>query len=306
MVSEICSSAAQRLRDQGSGFRKLVWIHSAAPVVVSAVLLLLTLISGLIAPEGGLSNMETHTMITTVLTLLQIAATVAALFWDAGLNYIVLGFLRGREIKTASLTKGFSKVRPILGSWIFRWCNYMLLMMVSGTVSSLLMSFVPVSDDMYQQVLAFTTNPVFPLHESVLTLACIYFAIYLAVLGVILMPAVYRHRLTAYCIMEDQPVRGLRAVMQSTMLMRGSRRELLKLDLRFWWFYLGEIVVLALSLGQLYISDVAVGSWLFPLLALGVQLALYLVAKPKLALCYGLFYENLIQSRAEAVPEQSI
>ena len=304
MISEIRSTAAQKLRNEDSGFHKFVWLHSAAPIAVSGLLVVLTLLSNRIAPEGGLSNMETHTMITTTLTLLQLAASVAVLFWDAGLNHLTLAFLRGRPIGVASLTKGFSKIGPILGSWIFRWSSYLLRMMVAGTLSSILMMLVPIPTSMYQEFSEFAASPALPLPDSVLIVMGIYLVTYLMVLAVILMPVVYRHRLTTYCIMDDQPTGGLRAVMQSSLLMRGNRRKLLKLDLRFWWFYLGEAGVLALSMGSLYISDIAAGSWLFPLLALIFQLGLYLIAKPKMALCYGLFYEQILSAQAEAIEEQ--
>ena len=304
MVSNICFTAGQELRARGSGYRKYVWLHSAAPIAASALLVLLTVLSGHIAPEGGLSNMQTHTMITTALTLLQIAVSVAALFWDAGLQYITLAFRRGEVLQASDLAKGFFRLRPILGSWIYRWSNYLLMMMVAGTASSLLMSLVPVSNRMYQELLAFTNNPVFPLQGSVLTLACIYFVIYLVVLAAVLLPVVYRHRLTAFFIMDNEPVRGLQAVMQSSIVMRGNRLELLKLDLRFWWYYLGQAGVLVLSMGELIFTDAPAGSWLFPLLALVFQLALYLIAKPRLALSYGLFYEQLLNTHKEAAAQR--
>ena len=294
MHSQISASATRRLRADGSSFRKLVWLHCAVPVGVSAVLVLLSALSRQLAPEGGLSNMDTHTRITTVLTLLQMAATVGVLFWDAGLEYTSLSFLRNRSIGVASLTQGFSRFLPLIGAWIFRWGNYLLLMMVSGTVSGLLVSLVPITEPVYQELMAFAGNPVFPPTGSVLVLGCIYFAVYLVALAVLLVPRFYLHRLTGYLIMDDEPTGGLKAVLQSMALMRGKRWELAKLDLRFWWFYLGELAVSGISMGQLLFPELEAGLWLFPAVALCAQLALYLLAKPRLSLCYGLFYESLL------------
>ena len=292
MHSQIIASAGERLRTGGE-FRKLVRLHSAIPMAASGLLLLLTVLSQQIAPEGGLSNMDTHTRITTALTLLQLAVTVGVLFWNAGLEYTCLSFLRERRIGVSSLTRGFSRFLPLLGSWIFRWGNYLLLMMVSGTLSGLLFSFVPISDSLYQEILTFASEPSFPLQGGVLALALIYFSLYLVVLAVLLLPRFYLHRLTGYLIMEDEPIGGLRAVLQSMALMKGKRWQLARLDLRFWWFYLGEIAVSGISMGQLLFPELEAGLWLFPAVALCAQLALYLLAKPKLSACYGLFYESL-------------
>jgi uncharacterized membrane protein len=79
------------------------------------------------------------------------------------------------------------------------------------------------------------------------------------VLAVILVPRFYQHRLTGYFIMEDSPSGGFQAVLQSTALMRGNRRKLAKLDLRFWWFYLGELAVTGISMGQLFFPEVPGG-----------------------------------------------
>lgn len=302
MHSQIRASATQRLKAHGGSFRKLVWLHSAVPAVVSAVLVLLSVLSRQIAPEGGLSNLDTHTRISTALALLQLAATVGILFWDAGLEYTSLSFLRNREIGVSSLSQGFSRFLPLTGAWIFRWGNYLLLMMVSGTVSGLLMSLVPVTEPMYQDLLAFTNNPTFPPTGTMLVLGCIYFAVYLVVLAVLLLPRFYLHRLTGYLIMDDEPTGGLKAVLQSMALMRGKRWELAKLDLRFWWFYLGELVCSGISMAQLLFPELEAGLWLFPAVSLCAQLALYLLAKPRLALCYGLFYESLLHP---AQPEEA-
>ena len=293
MNSHIIDTASQRLHADGGGFRKLVWLHSAVPVLVSVVLLLLTALSDRIAPEGGLSNMDTHTMITTVLTVLQLTAMVGVLFWNAGLEYTALSFLRGRSIGVGSLTEGFSRFGALMISWIFRWGNYLLLIMVSGTATSLLFAFLPLPQFLYEDFGAFLSAPALPMKPTVLFMTILYFLLYFTVLAGILVPRFYQHRLTGYFIMEDTPSGGLQAVLQSTGLMRGNRWKLAKLDLRFWWFYLGELAVTGISMGQLFFPDVPGGSWLFPVISMAAQLGLYFLAKPKLAACYALFYESL-------------
>lgn len=300
MISQIKASVGERLRADGGGFRKLVMIHSAVPIGVSLVLMLVSALAAQIAPDGGLSNMGTHALISTVLVILQLAASVAVVFWDGGLLYSVLGVLRGRRPGVGSLTEGFSRFLPIVTSGIFRWLNYMLLMMVSGTVSSLLMSLMPMSEAMYQDILAFTENPTFPLEGSIASLVVIYMVVYCVVLAVLLVPTLYRHRLTTYCIMDDEPIGGFSAVLLSTTLMRGNRRKLFRLDLSFWWFYALELLISALSMGELIFADF---SWLFPLLGLAARLVLYVFAKPKIALSYGLFYETLLKQAQEPQPE---
>lgn len=312
-LSQIQHDAAQRLKKDGNHFRKLVLIHTAATLALSLLLMLITWLSQFIAPEGGLSNMGTQTLLSTGQTLLQLLSTLVVPFWNAGLIYAVLRFIRNRSSVPVDLTEGFRRWSNIASSLLLQGLIYFATAMACSFVSSLLLSFAPLPPFVYQDLTAFVEAPAFPISSGVRVFLVLYLVVYGAAVCVLLIPKLYLYRLTTYRIMDDEPCTGLQALLHSRQLMKGNRRRLFLLDLRFWWFYLLELVISTLSMGDLIASELGmhlplspdVAVWLFPILGMLARLALYWFAKPHMEVTYGLFYEQILaQSMKEPEPPQ--
>ena len=82
--------------------------------------------------------------------------------------------------------------------------------------------------------------------------------------------------------------------------------KLFKLDLSFWWFYALELLLAAVSMGDMILMAAGVvlpvpaeaAYWGCQLLAAAGQLGLYYLARPKLEVAYALCYESF------SVPEE--
>lgn len=309
-LSQIRQEAGLRLKENGNGFNKLVLIHTAVTAGVSFLLMLITWLSQYIAPEGGLSNMDTQTLLSTGQTLLQLLSMIAVPFWDAGLIYCALRLIRGKSSTAGTLTEGFRRWGTIASSLGIRGLIYFITGMACSFASSMLISALPLPPSVIEELTAFLEAPSLPLSSSVRIFLVFYFVAYSASLCVLLIPKLYLHRQVIYRIMDDTPCSGFEAVLHSRVLMKGHRRKLLLLDLSFWWFYLLELGIGFLSMSDLILTELTAAipyaDCVFPIAALLAQLALYWFAKPKLAVSYALFYQHVYNdSLKEPEPHQS-
>lgn len=282
-------------------FRKLVVLHSLISAGVSVLLMVISWLSSYLAPDGSLSTMDTLVLMDTIQATLQLFSILAVPFWDAGLIFCALRSIRGRKHGFSSLAEGFFRWFPFLGAGLVLSFIYFLVSTACSTVTGILLSFLPLPPSVYEGVLVFMENPTFPLEGGVLVYALAYFGMYLLSLCVILIPNWYLHRLVSYRIMDDEPCGGLKAVLQSRLGMRGNRRRLFLLDLSYWWFYLLEALIMALSVGDLFLAQLGItlpwlsteaAGWIFPLMSLAAQVLLHWLAKPRMSLSYALFYQS--------------
>ena len=75
-----------------------------------------------------------------------------------------------------------------------------------------------------------------------------FFAIFVLAYAAVCIPLSYRLRFADYILLEGEG--GRQAMIQSFLLTRGSCKEIFKLDLHFWWFYLLQLLALALCYGD--------------------------------------------------------
>lgn len=312
-LSQIRQNAAQRLREDGNPFRKLVFIHTAVTLALSLSLMIIIWLSQYIAPEGGLSNMGTQTLLSAGQTLLQLLSMILVPFWNAGLSFAVLGMIRRRSISPVHLTEGFRRWGSVASSLLLQGLVCFVTAMGCSFACSLLLSLMPLPSFVYQDLAAFVEAPTVPLSRGVHIFLIIYLVTYGAALCVLLIPKLYQYRLAAYRIMEDEPCSGLQAIVYSRQWMKGNRRKLFLLDLSFWWFYLLDFGISLLSMGDLIASEFGAplpfsqdfAAWIFPIMGMLARLVLYWFAKPQLEVSYGLFYEQAVaESLKEPEPPQ--
>jgi hypothetical protein len=128
---------------------------------------------------------------------------------------------------------------------------------------------------------------------------------------VVLIPLSYRLRLAQYLLLDQPRMGAMAAIMFSFRLMKKNCLKLFVLDLRLWWFYILELLVLALSYGDLLLPLVGATAegggvlltFLFYALALACQVGLYVWQKPQVMASYVLFYDGLLpkeEDQAEA------
>ena len=308
-LSQIRQQANQHLKENDGSFRKLVLIHTAVTAGISLLLTVVTWLSQFIAPQGGLRNMGTQDLLTTVQAMLRIISTIAIPFWNAGLIFCSLRLLRKQDHPSSALLEGFRFWKPITSSLLLRGLTYFFALIGCYFISSIIVSILPLSSTLIEDLNAFLEAPSFPLSTEMKVYLGACLVIFAASLCVLLVPKLYLHRLVTYRIMDEDPCTGLQSIIRSSYLMNNKRKQLLLLDLHFWWFYLLELMAIVLSMGDLILAQFNVSlpigtqtaSWVFPITALIVRLVLYWYAKPKLAATYAIFYQK---ANEESTKEQ--
>lgn len=308
-LSQIRREATELLRKDGDGFRKSVLIHTAVTIGLSLLLILITQLSQHLAPAGGLYTTDALIFWETGQALLLLARIIIVPFWEAGLVFCALRLLRGRDRSPVHLTEGFRRWGGIVSSMLIRGMIYFFAIFTCSMVSSLVMYMLPMSSSLLEELNAFLEAPTLPLTGGVRMFMAVYMIVYITNLCVLLIPKLYLHRLVSYQIMDDEPCGGLQGVLNSGILMRGQRRNLLLLDLSFWWFYLLALGISALSMAHLILPGLAeaipYANWIFPIIALLARFALYYFGKPKLAVAYALFYQQVLDGhQKEPEPAQ--
>jgi uncharacterized membrane protein len=96
--------------------------------------------------------------------------------------------------------------------------------------------------------------------------------VYGALFGLLALPMHYQMRLADYFIMDEPGLGALMAVRKSGALMHRNRMAMLRLDLRFWWYYGARLVGFAICYAPMAIS----------LASMEVSAALEIV-------CYGIY-----------------
>lgn len=308
----LCAAAEENLA-RTPGHRKvtLIWAAVAAGAGILGSLLSV-LLDSQIAGTGGLSGMELRSVLSTAQMALSLFTMIALPFWQIGHNAVALEISRTQRANMTTLPEGFRRFGPVLRFYLLQAVVYFALAVLSLNVGSLLLSMTPLAKSLTQQMMPIMeemyASPDYQPDPAVmdgLVKAMIPMMIGCAALFVALcVPVFYRLRLAQLRLMDEPRCGALYAVLSSVRMMRGQCVSLFLLDLRFWWFYLAEIVISAVCYGDILLPALGVelpfsreiGFFLFYIVAMGAQVALYWFAKNRLAVTYAKFYEQLLPS----------
>ena len=306
--SELMHHSDRALAGASYDPKKLVLTYAGA---TAAVMLLTTVASYLldshISGTGGLSGLAMRSMLETAIQVLQTGVSLIVPFWTFGYLSCMLKISRGQNFTLSNLADGFRHFGPVLRLTLIRWGYFLLLAMLCLYPSMMIFLWTPLSQP-FQAILepyigGDTTQVVLDdatlnaATETLLPMFLIYAVIYLAIAA----PKFYSYRMAEYCLMDNPKAGALMAIRRSGAMLHKKRLALLKLDLRFWWFYLLDGLTMALCYGDTLLAlvgislpmDQQVAYFAFYLLYLIGQLALYVWAKNKVECTYAGVYEGL-------------
>lgn len=277
------SAAATSLSRAAYDPKKLAAIHTGAALALSLVLTVLNfVINRGIDSTGGLANFGNRAVLSTLQSVLSLAGNLALPFWEVGFLYAALGWAQSREVTTADLWEGFRRMGIVARLYLLLAGIFMLVIFSSLEIASVLFSFTPFFESTLTNMQAVidqataagqTTIDAAMLEQLLPSMVPIYILFFI-VLIVIMIPLTYRLRMAMFAAMDDAP--GARkAIGASVRMTRRNCFDLFRVDLRFWWFYLG----------QLLIAGVAYLDALLP--ALGIQLPIH--EDILFFVCYGLY-----------------
>lgn len=288
--------------------KKLVMVYIGAS---AAVMLLVTaasfLLQSQIAGTGGLSGLAMRSMLETAIQVLQTGINLILPFWAFGYLSCVLHMTRGQQFGLDTLLTGFRHFAPVLRLTLMRAAYFLMMAFLCFYPSMMIFLWTPLSAP-FQAIIAplgqqDAANLV--LDDATLAAATEAMMPMLAIYGLLFLimaaPKYYSFRMADYCLLDDPKAGARAALRRSTAMLHKNRLALLKLDLRFWWFYLLDALTIALCYGDVLLDLMGiqvplnpdVSYFLFYALYLVAQFALYVWARNKVECTYAAGYECL-------------
>ena len=303
-----------------AGHRKLILIHGGITALLALVLELINvLLNSGIAQTGGLSGMNTRSLLETIQQMLILSQMVLLPFWAAGYTATTLRIAKEKEAKPSDLLTGFRYFWPVLRLQILIWIITLVAAFLCVQVITLIISFTPVADSLYTKIMPLLQG-MDPANLDLATQEAIVEAM-LPMIGIVmlfsllvLLPLSYYLRLAMLRLL-DAPRQGARlATRISIRLMRGNCLRLFRLDLHFWWFYLAQVLVLLLAYGGEILTAIGVVLpmsatgvfFLFYALSLGAELVLFYFWRNQVEVTYAQFYLDLLPKEEPHEESQTV
>ena len=248
--------ANEQLRQISYDPKKLVLLHTAVALGASLAIALLNYVCDLlIAGTGGLSGMGMRSILSTLQAVLTNGLNFAFPFWNMGLIYSALRWYSENNATPKDLLQGFRRFGAVLGLEIITGILFLILGFVLFQISSVLFMLTPFSASFIALLEPMLQNgglqsealpseeALMAMGESLLPLLIVFGVLYLAVSVVVF----YRLRFARYALMEGMG--AVRATIHSFRITKKQSLGVFRLDLSFWWFYLLQILTVAISYG---------------------------------------------------------
>ncbi len=242
-------AARNRLSWSGCDHKKLALIYMGVSVAAAVVVTLLQYyLNHQIGNTGGLSDLNTRAILSTVQLVLQYVVNIALPFWQMGFLLVALQLYRGQDPKPASLLEGFRRLGPVLRLYLLEMLLMMGAVLASSYAATFLFSMTPWAlpfaekltplmeqasslAELEEAILSIPVEELWEILQPVLIITLVIAPFPLAVLYL-------RFRMAPFVIMDSDHPGAWMALTTSRRITRHHRMKLLKLDLSFWWYYL--------------------------------------------------------------------
>ncbi len=243
------TAAKQQLSKARCSYKQLALIYMGVSVAAAVVVTLLQyFLDNRIDNTGGLSDMDTRVILSTIQLVLQYAVNILLPFWQMGFLLIALQLYRRQDPQPAGLLEGFRRFGPVLRLYLVETLMLMGAVLASIYAASILFSMTPFALPMMEKMLPLVEsgNSLVEIQEAILSLPVQELWDMMkpmALLVVLIVPfpicVLYlRFRMAPYVIMDSDDPGALMALKTSRRITRHHRMKLLRLDLSFWWYYL--------------------------------------------------------------------
>ena len=258
---------------------------------------------------GGLSNMGTRSVLSTIQSVLPMIQSAVLMCLEIGYFAAMLRIARRQYASPQTLKLGFDRFWLLLRCTLLQAGIYMGLCMVAFWVSIQVFLVTPLAGPVQQIVEPLAADPDFVvdmlleeatyagLVKAMIPLFVLFGGIYAA----LCIPVSYSFRMVNYIIIDKPGISAVKALKESRKMMRGSRMRLFKLDLSFWWWYLAMAALSVVCYGDMLLpmagvelplpSDAAY--FVFFGLYLAGQFALFFFLRNRVEVVYAQVYDKL-------------
>lgn len=316
---QLLQSADEAIGEASYSPRKLMLIHTAIALGVSALLTFLSFVlTRQIDTTGGLAGMGLRSVLETIQSVLDTVVVLILPVWELGALFAALQISRRRDCTVVTLAEGFRRFFPavrlilleaLLYAGVTALCCYagMMLYMLSPLSTPMVEAVMPMVEQIatVEQMEALMADGAFV--QQMMPFVKTMFIVMAAVCGAVLIPVFYRLRLARYLVLDVPGVGAMAAMTLSGRMTRGNKLALFRLDLRFWWYYLLQAVTIALGVGSELLNLAGITLplpqdtvfWLFYGVYAVAQLALYTFARAKVEVTFAAVYDGLRETQPQ-------
>lgn len=246
--------AASEALGRAPNEKKLILTCTGVSVGLGIVFMAADLLLGKAASgSGGLSDLGRTALLQTFQSILPVVQLVFLTLWNKGYLRSMMHISRGQSADLRTVVQTFRQFGPIfrlevlmgvIFGGLFFGCTYF------GSYLYMISPFAqPLTGQMNASGSILSTETV--LTDEMISAAMGHvlpmMAITLVLFVIVALPKFYSYRMANFFLLDD-PLAGARiALRRSKWLMRGHRKDLLRLDLSLWWYYVLDGLVLLIS-----------------------------------------------------------
>lgn len=298
--------AAGRALNRGRDPKKLVYVYASIGFALSLLVTLGTLfLDDRISGTGGLSQLGTRAVFSTLQQLLPMVCSLAALCLEFGYLSGMMRIARGQYADHTDLKLGFRKFWPLMRLMLLQGLAMLLVGILAFQVGSLIFAMTPWAGPLVEMMMELSAmDPASIDEQTLLSFLQQAAPMYLTV-GVVfliaLIPVLFRLRMAMFCLLDDPNGRAMAAIGTSNRMMRRRFGSMLKIDLSLWLYYAATVVMSVLMYSDLLLPALGINVPLDPLVfsllvygaALVLQFVIQVTLRNKVEAVYVTAYDRL-------------
>ena len=282
--------------NRGREPKKVVLYYALITTALSAAATVLNIwMDSLIAGQGGLGNMNTRALFSSVQAMLPVALTLVSMCLNLGYQNAMMRIARRQYADQTDLKAGFRRFWPMMRLFALQVMLYSIVCLLMYQLVFTLYSFTPWAEPLVEMLLPYLEDPSLVMTAAAadeafrLLLPCLI--LYAAACAVVIIPMAYRLRMANYCLLDSSGNGAMAALRESRKMMKGNCRKLFRVDLSLWPYYL----LVAVSTVVLYLDVILASIGLQP--AFGWDIVTYGGYAGYLLIQFGAVY--FLRNRAE-------
>lgn len=299
------AAARERLSRAGQ-LRQILLIYCgillASCLVVTGLNLIL---NNRMSHSGGLGNLGTRSMLSTIQTLLPVAQNLVLLALDLGLLAAMLRISRGQFTSPQTLRTGIARFFPLLRLTLLQIPIYLVLAFAAAYAAVIVWLLTPLANSAMEVMLPLVSGGADPQQAVNALLAdeaimmdfmralIPMYILALAAMAAVMIPVSYRIGMAKLVILDDPRAGAFRALSESFKMTRRNCMAFFKLDLSFWWYYVLMLLISVLPLLELFLPVSEAVGWMLYAAALLVQVLVYYFLRPRLEVSRCLIYDAI-------------
>lgn len=307
-IRSMKTHAAQRLQDAPQQ-KQIALIYAGITVGSAALVTIVNYVLGLrIDQTGGLSNMGTRTMLSTLRTMLPLMLSIFLMCLDVGYIAAMLRISRGQYTSPKTLRAGFERFWVLLRYTLLQSFLFMGVMFVSAYIGVQIFLLTPLSQKTMDILTPLVTESA-AVDPAVILDDAAYMELMYSMLPALLIvggmflllciPLMYQYRMTYYVLLDKPGMGAWAAMKESYKMMKRNRFKLFRLDLSFWWYhglcFLATLLCygdgLLPMLGITLPFSETVSYFVFYALFLAMEFGIYYCLRNRVEVTYALAYE---------------